>query len=463
MSATPTTGLARVTVVTPDRRVDLALPTNVALAGLLPSLLQHAGESFADDGEQHGGWMLRRSDGAELVTQDTLGAQEVHDGELLHLVPRHEEWPEVDYDDIVHTIAAGSRRYGQPWSPATTRRATMLVGAAALAVVMVILLRSGPSWTLPGWVAAGLAVVLLITGVALSRAMADAQTGVFVAAISLPFAFTGGALLIAGDTALTDLGAPHLLLASVLLTGASLVGYAGVADSARLFVAGVTTGLIGMCGAVLVLLGLDAVPATSAVLAAVVLIAPASPLLAIRLGKIPVPALPENAGAVFEDQPYVPAPRVFAAVARADEILTGVLLGASVAGSVCLAVLGTVGGLSVLLLATVAALALLLRTRLFLATRQRVPLLVAGLVGVASLVVHLSTGMNPDTRVIVTAVGLAVVAGLVIGGGVAYSKRSPSPYIGRFLEMFDAFVLISVIPIACAAASVYSAVRGHFG
>jgi type VII secretion integral membrane protein EccD len=332
VSATPTSGLARVTVVTPDRRVDLALPTNVALAGLLPSLLHHAGDGFADDGEQHGGWTLRRSDGAELATQDTLGAQEVHDGELLHLVPRHEEWPEVDYDDIVHTIAAGSRRYGHPWSPATTRRATMLVGGAALLVALLILLRSGPSWTTAGWAATGLGVILLLTGVALSRAMADAQTGVFVAAVALPFTFTGGALLIAGDTALTDLGAPHLLLASVLLAGASLVGYVGVADSARLFVAGVTIGLIGTCGAALVLAGLTAVPATSAILAAVVLIAPAAPLLAIRLGKIPVPALPENAGAVFEDQPYVPAPRVFAAVARADEILTGVLLGASIAG-----------------------------------------------------------------------------------------------------------------------------------
>ena len=77
--------------------------------------------------------------------------------------------------------------------------------------------------------------------------------------------------------------------------------------------------------------------------------------------------------------------------------------------------------------------------------------------------VHLSGDLDPDTRVIITGVGLAVIAGLVMAGGVAYSKRSASPYIGRFLEMFDAFVLISIIPIACAAAGVYGAVRGHFG
>jgi hypothetical protein len=78
-------------------------------------------------------------------------------------------------------------------------------------------------------------------------------------------------------------------------------------------------------------------------------------------------------------------------------------------------------------------------------------------------VIHLSGGLDPSPRVLVTVVGLAVVAGLVITGGNIYSRRSASPYLGRFLELFDSIVLISVIPIACAAAGVYQAVRGHFG
>src|SRR3954468_11485462 len=46
-------GLARVTVNTPHRRVDVALPEQIAIAELLPELLQHAGEAFADEGERH--------------------------------------------------------------------------------------------------------------------------------------------------------------------------------------------------------------------------------------------------------------------------------------------------------------------------------------------------------------------------------------------------------------------------
>jgi hypothetical protein len=44
-----------------------------------------------------------------------------------------------------------------------------------------------------------------------------------------------------------------------------------------------------------------------------------------------------------------------------------------------------------------------------------------------------------------------------------YSRRGASPYIGRGLELIDAVILMSVIPIACAAAGAFQAVRGLFG
>src|SRR5262245_12745709 len=68
-------GLARVTVNTPHRRVDVALPEQIAIAELLPELLQHAGEGFADEGERHGGWVLRRADGTALSGEKSLHQQ----------------------------------------------------------------------------------------------------------------------------------------------------------------------------------------------------------------------------------------------------------------------------------------------------------------------------------------------------------------------------------------------------
>src|SRR5215468_5296116 len=98
--------LARLTVATPQRRLDIALPEHVRIAELLPYLLRHAGEGSADEGEQHGGWALRQATGTLLDSTRPLAAQGVRDGELLHLVPRRADWPELAYDDVVEVIAS---------------------------------------------------------------------------------------------------------------------------------------------------------------------------------------------------------------------------------------------------------------------------------------------------------------------------------------------------------------------
>ena len=56
--ATGTTVFSRVTVVAPNTRIDLALPADVAVADLLPMLLEMAREASTDGGSRHGGWCL---------------------------------------------------------------------------------------------------------------------------------------------------------------------------------------------------------------------------------------------------------------------------------------------------------------------------------------------------------------------------------------------------------------------
>src|SRR5262249_56065507 len=101
----PSTGLAHVTISSPQRRVDIALPDAVPLAELLSELLRHAGEGLADDGERHGGWLLRRADGTALSPATSLASQGVRDGAVLHLVPARTHWPELHYDAVVDAIA----------------------------------------------------------------------------------------------------------------------------------------------------------------------------------------------------------------------------------------------------------------------------------------------------------------------------------------------------------------------
>ena len=150
-------GLARVTISAPQRRVDVALPEHVPLAELLPEVLRHAGEGLADDGEKHGGWLLRRTDGVALATAQGLFPQGVRDGEVLHLVPARDDWPELEYDDVVEAIAEGARRRGTVWTPASTRTATLLAGGGAARARAGRGAAAGPAWGGAAFVGLGVA------------------------------------------------------------------------------------------------------------------------------------------------------------------------------------------------------------------------------------------------------------------------------------------------------------------
>ncbi|MGC9670340.1 type VII secretion integral membrane protein EccD [Planosporangium sp. 12N6] len=454
----PSTGLARVTISSPQRRVDVALPDGVPLAELLPELLGHAGEALADDGERHGGWLLRRGDGTVLSTTSPLAAQGVRDGAVLHLVPAREEWPELEYDDVVEAIAAGSRRYGLGWSERASRITGLLAAGLALAVGLGAVLASGPSWTVPGLVALAVCLLLLVVGVVSSRAYGDGPVGATVGAYALPYAFVGGLLVLRPDR-----GAPdewNLLVAATTMLLVALVGAVGVGYGLRLFVAGVTAAVLGVAGA---LLGhvTSAAGAAAALLALLVAGIGVVPLLAIRLGKLPMPSITLPADLSAGGQGLEPQPereRVFAAVARTDEMLTGMLLGLTVAGVASAALLARTGDLAAGLLVAVASGALLLRARLFVTVRQRLPLIGAGIAGY----VLLAAGVLVPRGGLVAqagAFGIAVVAVLAALAGARYARRAPSPYLGRAADVLDALCVVSVLPIACAVLGLYGLVR----
>ena len=177
MTAPVGVGLARVTVATPKRRIDVALPETVALGELLPHVLRHAGEGLADEGPQHGGWALRRSTGALLDPKRSLAMQAIRDGEVLHLVPRRSEWPELAYDDVVEIIASGSRRAERSWGKPATRLCALALVAVVLNLGLIGVALAEAPWTMPGGVALGFAAILVAVGVVLARAAGDAGAG----------------------------------------------------------------------------------------------------------------------------------------------------------------------------------------------------------------------------------------------------------------------------------------------
>lgn len=452
----PSTGLTRVTISSPQRRVDVALPDGVPVAELLPELLEHAGEAMADNGERHGGWALRRADGSALSSGAPLATQGVRDGAVLHLVPARGEWPELEYDDVVEAIAAGARRYGVGWSARATRITALVVAGVALVAGVWAVLRSGPQWTLPALAALGVAAVLVLAGVVASRAYGDVVAGATLSAYAMPYAFVGGLLLLAGSSRLGALRPWHLLDGAVALLIVALLGAVAAAYGLRLFVAGATAAVLGEVAGLLGLVT-SASGAAAAVLTLLVASIAAVPLLAIRLGKLPMPVvtLPtdmSSTGRGLEPQPD--RARVFAAVARTDEMLTGMLLGVSVAALVTSAVLVHTPGIAGRLLVAVAAAAFLLRARLFVTVRQRVPLLAAGAGSYGLLAVALLTG-QPSAANLAIVGALTIAALLVAAAGARYASGAPSPYLGRAADLLDALCVVSVVPIACAVLNLY--------
>jgi type VII secretion integral membrane protein EccD len=456
-------GLTRLVVFAPRRRLELAFPDQLPVAHLLPGLLRHAGEDLADQGLAHEGWVLRRSDGTTLDSGASFAAQRVRDGEVMHLVPRRLEWPETTYDDIVDVIASGARRRGARWAGGATRVAGLEFAGIALLVGLVTAAFAGPPWTVTAALTLALAGALLVTGGVLSRALADAAAGADVAAAAMPFAFLGGLLLFA-DESLLDIGAPHLLTGSALVVAAGLAGHLATGEHGRLFVAGMAVGAFGVIGAALPLMfSIFEGPGSAALVVSLLLLfSPLLPTIAMRVGRIPLPDLPRTPEDLVADTPQPDRRSVDVATARADEVLTGGLLGVALVSVVCLTILASSERVTAIVLAVTVSVAFLLRARFHIGVRHRVPLLVAGAAGLALVGGALGISGGAD-RVLLTLPVVAAVALIALAAGLTYRRRPPSPRLGRFADIFDVLLTLAVVPLAADVFGLYAYARGLGG
>ncbi|MET9567493.1 EsaB/YukD family protein, partial [Streptomyces tauricus] len=101
--------LCRLTVRAPSVSVDLAVPADVPVADLLPTLLRYVGEEAEEAGLDHAGWVLQQLGDAPLDEETTLAHAGLSDGAVLYLRPHTEALPEARLDDLVHSPLATSR------------------------------------------------------------------------------------------------------------------------------------------------------------------------------------------------------------------------------------------------------------------------------------------------------------------------------------------------------------------
>ncbi|TCC22338.1 type VII secretion integral membrane protein EccD [Kribbella sindirgiensis] len=457
------TGLVRVTVATPQRRLDLALPEQSSVAEILPGLLAKAGEHLADDGVPDGGWVLRRFDGAGLTLGRSLGSHRIKDGEILYLVRREIDWPELEYDDLVDAVARGSGRLGSAWSAWHTRAAGLLVASIGVSIAGVTMLRPGAPWSEPAGQLLLLTLLLVAAAIVLARVVGDAGAGAIIGGQAIVSAACGGGLLFAGDHASPAIGAPQVLAGSAAVLLAAVACYVGVVDGASFFAAAICAGVLGAIGGWIGTAGSpDAADVSAIVGSAAFGLSPLLAPLAIRIGRLPMPVLPRTTADLVRDDPLPPRHQVYGAVVRADGLVTGMLGGLMMTESVCLIYLLRSDSRAATILAALLTVGCLIRSRLYPVVKQRLMLLTPGLVGAAGLVLYpLSREYSDPMTVVVPLVIVTAAAAVFLG--LRYSTRTPSPYISRYAEIVEVLLMLALIPVACAVLGLYGVVRGLGG
>lgn len=447
---------SRVTVVAPRTRIDVALPADVAVADLLPALLQMARETSPDGGARHGGWCLAKIGQAPLEGTRTLTGLGVLDGELLQLRKRSEASPAPLFDDVIDAVALSTPSSYRPWTERTARILGAVAAVLALAAATAALYLAGPG--LLEAVVGGMTAVLLVTVAAvLSRVYQDPAAAVVLAAGALPLAFVGGLFAVPDGP-----GRPNLLLACVVVVvvAAAAVGLLGAGVTT--FSAAGSAGLLGAGAALVATLVAHPAPGIGAGLAAAALVLlSAAPRLTILLARLPLPAVPTTTKELDEDDTaeFAEFVTIERQAALGHSYLTGMVVGfggTAAIGGLLAAPAGTMG----LLLALTVAAVLMLRARTYANGVQAVALLLAGMATAGGVVVGWMVTADDQTRVLWifgTGVVLAAVA-LVLG--VVFPQRRFSPPLRRSVEIIEAVLIAAVLPLGLGVMDLYATMRG---
>lgn len=480
--ATPSgsgTGFCRVTVVAPDSRVDVALPDDIAVADLYPEILRLSGQS--PEAGAPVGYHLVRRDGTVLDGARSLTAQRILDGELLSLRPFAESLPPAVFDDVSDAVASAVARDRTLWSDGLMRGAGLFGGAVLLVLLAFVLWTAGPRHDmhgLPGILAAVSGGLLLALACVRARVYDDRGSAV---ALGIG-AMVNAGVAAAGLLPLADgqgIGRLQFLLAcaAVLVVSVILMMVAPGGDGP--FVAFAFAAAVGMLVTfIAIMTGME--PAETAAVCSPLAVGSLAflPGLSTRFARLPIGFEPPRTavggyGAETAPQGPVDADRIAARARRGHELLVGLVGGCALVAVGASAVLGFSDGVWGQLLALVTGIAMLMRAHLFRYTAQVGCALAAGLGSLVLL--GLGLCLNPpaglmrdalrgdgaalDIRTVWLAAAVAGVAALIIAIGLIVPRKGVTPFWGRFLEIAETGVLLTLVPLCLAVFDVYHSIR----
>jgi type VII secretion integral membrane protein EccD len=453
------TAYSRVTVVTQERTVDLALPTALPLAEVMPQLMRYAAPG---NGVGTGGgptsWTLARMGGTHLSLAQTLADAGVRDGDILELRPEGQGPRPVLVEDVRDAVEDSVDAAGGTWTTRTTSSFVVLAGSIVLLALAALIALAGLS-TSADWptdlnspATGGTAVVVM--GFATWWASRTARDGDAQAAAVAAMAW--GAMLALAVADLAD--------ADPWVTATACVAAAAVVAGVTRLVTPVTTGHVAFAAVLLVV--------TVAMLVAQTWdrtqdiaprVAPVLTLLAV--GAIPRVSLSvgglASADYRVRNVGVLELPVLQARYRASNAILVGSLAAIAV-------VVTWFGG--VLALATdpwdralslALAAGLVLRSRAFSRTQHMAPLRAAGL-----LLVLVGLGrLAVDEPELLPWLGVVLAASVLAGIGLASIEMSEisRARVKRTLNIVEFLTLIVILVLLFGALTVYAQFEGIFG
>jgi type VII secretion integral membrane protein EccD len=147
----------------------------------------------------------------------------------------------------------------------------------------------------------------------------------------------------------------------------------------------------------------------------------------------------------------------------ADRFVTGMVAGTSLVVIGCSLLLARHGGWPDLLLIGLAATVVALRARVFLGRAQRLWLFAAALLGAVEVAIGLPAGHGQVFALLAVVIPLLLAAIVLTAVTLHLQQSRLSPPWGRAADILESVLVISVVPVALAAAGAYEYVRGLGG
>lgn len=457
----------RLTVRAPSVTIDLAVPADVPVADLLPTLLRYVGEEAEEAGLDHAGWVLQRLGDAPLDEETTLARAGLADGAVLHLRPHTEALPEARLDDLVDGMAETVGRRLHTWHAGAARGLLVGTAVATVAAALVLVFRPGVTGSSTKAALAAVAGLLLLAGAgSASRAVGDRLSATALGLLVAPCFALVGWVLPGGD--LTGPDAAEVVGARLLAAGAAAAGGAVLALAATavgapaLLATAVVAVATAVAGTLMGYTGLDAPAAVALVATVVALAAGAVAPFAFKLAGMRMPALPSSAGQLQEGiDPYA-GDEVAERTELAGRWVTALFAATGTIAAAALAVLTHHPDLPETLTALALTLLLLLHSRGLVHIGQRLTLAVPGILGLLLLARAWAVDGDADGRVVVFGVLLAVAAALVTASWIVPGRRM-LPYWGRAAELAHTGFAVALLPLTLWVAGLFGWLRGLFG